>query len=194
MKIHDDGVVIDGIKYRLFDSDTLPSQFSVSKAKMVKIRDTIYFHSESAYFSNLYLAPTIVDGVVYRTAEHHYQSLKCQHAKNNVSLALVLDSLSPYEAKKIGDKLPDSSEWCQWRDAAMEEVVHHKFDQNSDLADLLIATGTLNLSEATANSYFGVGATLHSREVRDGTHTGLNRLGLILEAERDALMAAHSVN
>ena len=40
------------------------------------------------------------------------------------------------------------------------------------------------------NAHFGIGATLHRKEVRDMTFKGLNKLGELLQSKRETLQAA----
>lgn len=194
VKMHDDGVILDGVKYKLFESDTLPMKYSLAKAKSVELRGSIYFQSEHAFLSNFYPAPILVDKQLFATAEHRFQYLKCQSAKKKQLLPKILGAKTPLEAKKLGDSLMETPEWRLKRDEAMALTINDKFDQNAELAVLLRETGTLRLCEATRNQYYGVGASLHSREIRDGTHTGQNKLGAILEAKRDRLVALHNMS
>ena len=69
----------------------------------------------------------------------------------------------------------------------MKGVVNKKFDQNKDLAVKLVATGIKVLKEATTDTLFGIGASLHSKEVRDGTYNGQNKMGKILMMKRNQL-------
>ena len=189
VRMHDDGIVLNGQKFKLFESDSLPPCFSLAKAKIRLVNGAIYFHSEHAYLSNFYPAPILVDDVLYMTAEHRFQALKCDAAHNQKLKERVIRASTPQEAKKLGDSLDETPEWRRLRDEVLTRVVDDKFNQNQDLSKLLLSTGDKKLYEATTSRYYGIGATLHSREVRDGTHTGSNKLGQTLEAKRAKLRA-----
>ena len=189
VKIHDDGVVIDGHKYRLFESETLPERFSLERAKTVIINDAVYFQSEFSFLSNFYPSPILVDNVLYLTAEHRFQGLKGMNAKNESLVQRIVSASTPQDAKKLGDSIGETPEWRLLRDEVLKKVIDEKFTQNPELADRLVETGNRKLNEATASNYYGVGAALHSREVRDGTHTGQNKLGIALENKRKELIA-----
>lgn len=187
VRVHDDGIVLDGTKYKLFEPDTLPANYTLSKAKTVSTQNGIFFHSESSFLSNFSPSPIWADDHAYPTAEHRYQSLKCEITGDLVTRNRVMAAASPLEAKRIADLVPENAEWRGKRLEIMKSVLDEKFAQNKNLANLLVGTGQAKLYEATANNYFGIGATLHSREVRDMSFKGLNKLGELLQAKRTEL-------
>lgn len=187
VKIHGDGIVIDGKKIKHNEQDQLPEEYSLCKAKMVETADSIFFHSEHAFLSNFSHSPIYDKGRYYPTAEHLLQAMKCDMAQSLTRLHQVLIAATPLDAKRAGDMLLESSEWKEAREATIQHVVELKFAQNPDLCEKLIATGDKTLYEATNNNYYGIGATLHSREIRDMTFRGENKLGKALMAKRSAL-------
>lgn len=191
VRVHDDGLVLDGTKYKLFEPDTLPKEYSLAKAKTMVTVNGVFFHSESSYLSNFFPSPIWAEGRAYPTAEHRYQSLKCKLIGDEYKMQKVMAAPTPLEAKRIADTVMETAEWRSKREEIMSRTINEKFDQNRELAKMLLQTGTAKLFEATSNNYFGIGATLHSREVRDMTFKGLNKLGDILQAKRDALCASN---
>jgi ribA/ribD-fused uncharacterized protein len=125
--------------------------------------------------------------VVYPTAEHRYQAAKSEAAGDIERLNQVIITRSPLDAKRVAGQIPDTLEWRHRRDAVLTKIIDQKFDQNVGLRDLLLNTGNKRLNEATANNYFGIGASLHSRAVRDMSYKGQNKLGQVLMAKRDQL-------
>lgn len=190
VRVHDDGIVLNGTKYKLFENDSLPTEFALSKAKTVESQHGIFFHSESSYLSNFFPSAIWVDSQAYPTAEHLYQATKCQVVGELDLKIKVQSALTPLEAKKLADSVADTPEWRNKREEVMTEVINIKFEQNPELSERLLNTGTANLYETTMNTFFGIGATLHSREVRDMSFKGLNKLGNILQIKRDELAAA----
>lgn len=69
----------------------------------------------------------------------------------------------------------------------MKNIIHAKFSQNSHLRDLLFATGTKALIEATTDSYWGAAALLGSKLLKNGKWTGLNVLGEVMGEVREEL-------
>lgn len=187
IRIHDDGLLINGRKHLLTEPHTLPSKYSLAKARTVELNDEIYFSSEHSYLSNFYPAHIVEEGIVYGSSEHMYQAYKCKHANELELMSLVIAAPTALDAKRLADTVHDSPEWRKVRDTAMAKVIGRKFEQNSDLAGLLTATGDKPLNEATRNDHFGIGVTLQSREIKDKSYRGTNKLGQILMARRAEL-------
>ena len=111
--------------------------------------------------------------------------MKCKAANDLSTADRIIAASTALDAKKLGDNVRETPEWRLNRDKILEEVVTNKFEQNENLKKELLLTGEKRLYEATASQHFGIGAGLHSREVRDGTHSGENVLGTILETIRN---------
>lgn len=190
VRIHDDGIVVEGRKYKHAEADLLPANYSMQKAKTVEIDGGLYFQSSNSFLSNFYPAPIIDDKRYYPTAEHKLQAEKCVMANDAAQLKRVMTAKTPLDAKRMGDQIQESQEWRNAREEVLKKIIDLKFDQNRDLALQLIGTQPLTLHEATPNAFYGIGASLHSRELRNRQHTGLNKLGKALEAKRANLIAA----
>lgn len=189
VRLHDDGIVIEGTKYKHAEADRLPSEYSLQRAKTRRIEDGLFFQSGHSFLSNFYPAPIVHDNCYYQTAEHWFQSAKCLFANDIRRHELIIQARSPLDAKKIGDQINETSEWRKHRENALKEALDLKFDQNPTLAQRLIDTGQLTLHEATPNMFYGIGASLHSRELRNKRYSGLNKLGIALEAKRTRMIA-----
>lgn len=187
IRVHDDGIIIDGRKYMLGDEHLLPEKYSMKKAKTVLSGGELYFASQHSFLSNFAYAPIIEGETLYPTAEHFYQARKCENANDMERRQRVIDATTPLEAKRIADGIKETPEWRGYKDGVMEEVVGAKFDQNRELADKLMDTGVLQLNEATHNEHFGIGVALNSRAIKDKSYRGMNKLGKILMNKRDEL-------
>ena len=190
VRVHTDGIVLGGTKYLLSEPHTLPSRFSLGRAKTLEINDEIYFQSEHSYLSNFSPSHIVEDGVVYRTAEHFYQACKCDHANLPDIKERVISATTPQEAKRLADSIPETPEWRAARDDIMVRVINAKFDQNVNLANRLLKTEERPLNEATSNTHFGIGVGLHANEIREKAYRGTNKLGIILAAKRGNIKAA----
>ena len=190
VRVHGDGIIIDGQKFR--HNDILPEKYSLAKSKTVEILGELYFHSEHSFLSNFYPSPINDENEIYQTAEHFLQATKCRMAKDTTRLNQVMTAQTPLDAKRIADQILETAEWRHGREALLTSVINKKFDQNPHLADMLVATGNLKLNEATNNSYYGIGATLHSKALRDRAYSGLNKLGQVLVSKRNSLREAKS--
>lgn len=187
VRIHDDGIIIEGKKYRYGEADKLPAQFSISKAKTVRIEGGLYFQSANSFLSNFFPAPIVVDGKLYPTAEHKLQADKCIMAGDNERLEQVRKATTPLDAKIIGDQVRVTKEWNDAREETLRKVIDLKFKQNPEIAKKLIQTRQFSLHEATTNSYYGIGAALNSKELRNKQFNGENKLGKVLEEKRAEL-------
>ena len=119
-----------------------------------------------------------------------YQAQKCRQAQAYGMEKRVIAAPTPLEAKRIADALGDTPEWRQVRDGIMGKIVMEKFKQNPKLAQQLLDTGDIPLNEATHNDHFGIGVTLLSREIKDKSYRGSNKLGQILVSTRTDIKAA----
>jgi len=118
------------------------------------------------------LAPITIDGIKYKSAEHYYQAAKFDdsHIKN-----LIMNAVSPYEARKLGNHYPNLGV----TDQIMLNALRAKFNQHPDLRKLLKSTGSRQLVEHTFNdAYWG--------DAGDGS--GQNKLGKLLMQVRNELL------
>lgn len=190
VRIHSDGLIIDGKKYYHGESKSLPEKYSLTNARTVEDGGELYFASEHSFLSNFSPSPIVVGNTVYATAEHMFQAYKCKHAVKPELMKRVIDAPTPLEAKKLAGEISDTPEWRQVRDTIMKKVIDEKFTQNPDLVETLLATGDKCLNEATHNDYYGIGVPLHAHKIKDKGYTGANKLGLILMAKRDSVRSA----
>lgn len=193
VRIHGDGIIIDGKKYKHEEADQLPDKFNLASAKTVEREEGIYFHSEHSFLSNFYPSPIVLNNELYPTAEHLYQTKKCQQSDNKKLQELIRNATTPLEAKRLASTIQETPEWRQEKYHAMESTLQLKFEQNPELSKKLVNTNDLPLFEATTDSYFGIGAKLHSRLVRDKAYTGSNKMGKALQNLRETLNRQNQV-
>lgn len=122
------------------------------------------------FLSNFAASPILVDGFEWPTSEHYYQSQKFSepHIIEKIQLAK-----SPDQAFQISREYDQfvRPDWITLRDEIMQYIVTEKFEQNSQLAHKLVATGDVTLKEHShRDAYWGDG----------GNGEGENRLGKIL--------------
>ena len=129
-------------------------------------------------FSNFALFPILVDGRLYQSSEHYYQSEKY------IDLELkekVINASTPMEAALIGrdPRFPKRDNWETHKDVAMEIAVRAKFSQYPVLQDLLQSTNKSLIFEHTKNDcYWG--------DCLD--RSGKNKLGILLMKVRAELV------
>lgn len=101
------------------------------------------FKGEYHFLSNFYEVPIEYDGFCYKNSEAAFQAQKCLDPEDRNAFA----NMNPSEAKKAGRKVQLRKDWEQVKVSIMSEIVKAKFEQNSELADKLLATGDAYLEE-----------------------------------------------
>jgi ribA/ribD-fused uncharacterized protein len=109
-----------------------------------------YRANENPYgaFSNLYPRSIEFDGLTYPTSEHAYQAGKaCKPAVRDWILSAPTPSLAAMAAHGlyVWDVVPN---WADIKFDRMRAVLRAKFEQHSDLRELLLSTGNARLVEA----------------------------------------------
>lgn len=147
-----------------------------------------YRANEKPYgvFSNLYKAPVVFEGVEYPTAEHAYQAGKARKkevrdwlmaAPSPALLAMAAHGLYWWDV---------SPGWSKKKFERMKAVLRAKFEQHSDLLEILLSTGDSTLIEtATVDN-----AT--NRLWGQVNGKGKNMLGTLLMEVRNEFQAASS--
>lgn len=137
------------------------------------------FFKEYRFLSNFWPTVLRLDGIEYVSLEHAYQAAKTTNQKDKLWVAAAE---GPGSAKKRGRRITIRPDWDEVKLAVMESLVREKFSWNrtkhSELSNLLLATGDLELIEA--NTW---GDTFWGR----CNGVGKNHLGLILMKVREEL-------
>lgn len=147
---------------------------------------------EFRFLSHFYPSPIEIDGEKWPTVEHFYQA---QKSPLHPYRQAIRDAAKPGMAKRLGtaptaspkaargswfgkhEKLP-RADWEAVKLDIMRQGDWAKFSQNSDLAELLLATGNAELIEdSPSDSFWGGGP--------DGN--GANWAGRVLSEIRDRL-------
>ena len=141
--------------------------------------DIIEFNSKSVLyseFSNFYVCPFEIGGLIYQTVEHYFQSEKFPNDK--ILQQMIRVAPTPTKARRLGKTKSNSFrvDWANFRNEVMLKGVRAKFEQNAHLMDLLKSTEGKELREkAFWDGYWGTG--------RNGK--GFNKMGKILESIRN---------
>ena len=79
----------------------------------------------------------------------------------------ILNSNSPFEAKKLSRKVKNSdmNKWKRDAQGIAVEGVYNKFKQNEYLCKMLMNAKTFKIVEASRDRMWGVGVPLHSDQV-----------------------------
>jgi ribA/ribD-fused uncharacterized protein len=129
-------------------------------------------------FSDFAPYPIEIDGRIWHTSEHYFQS---QKFPDETHIEAIRREPSPMIAARMGRsrERPLRPDWESIKEDVMRRAVHEKFQQHEALRELLLSTGDAFIVEHTSNdAYWGDG----------GDGQGLNRLGEILMEVRDQLL------
>lgn len=132
-----------------------------------------------------------VDGVTYGCAEQFMMAEKAKLFGDMTSRKKILASRNPREQKALGRKVLNFKE-DKWTNVCREVVFQGnlaKFTQNSDLRELLVATATKTLAEASpTDRIWGIGLSEDDpRALTRSAWRGTNWLGETLMRVRTNL-------
>lgn len=141
--------------------------------------------------SQWWVAPFVVDNVVYPTAEHWMMAQKALLFNDAENHQRIIATKTPAEAKKLGRQVKNFKEEL-WAEKRFEWVVKgnlEKFGQHLQLGRFLLDTKDKILVEASPyDRIWGIG--MASDDARAGNPkqwNGLNLLGFALMEVRDQL-------
>lgn len=142
-------------------------------------------------FSQWFIAPTVVDGITYHTAEHWMMSKKALLFGDKIVNNRIMASHSPKMAKHYGRMVADYDEsvWIKHRESIIKEGNIHKFTQHPSLKKYLLSTGEQIIVEASpSDKIYGIGMDAEDPNTLIPSHwNGLNLLGFCLMEVRDEL-------
>ncbi|HEX9038999.1 MAG TPA: NADAR family protein [Ktedonobacterales bacterium] len=141
--------------------------------------DRIAFYGsrgEYGFLSNFYPARITLADRTWPTSEHYFQGQKFAGTPHEVE---VRRATTPRVAATLGRdrRRPLRADWEMVKEDVMLAALRAKFTQHPTLRARLLATGTAELVEHTANDRYWA----------DGGDGGLNRLGVLLMQVREEL-------
>jgi len=147
--------------------------------------------TDKSCFSQWFLSPFTVDGVIYATAEHWMMAKKAELFNDIEIRQHILASETPGIAKEFGRKVKkfDNEKWSE---ACFDIVVEgniHKFSQRDELGKFLLNTGEKVIVEASPrDTIWGIGLSQDNpKAMSPTTWRGKNLLGFALMEVRDCL-------
>lgn len=119
---------------------------------MRKNKTILFFKANGPYgfLSNFYQAPIIIDDLEWPTVEHYYQAQKTTITENREQIRL---SKSPDEAKSLGRKFHNRTDWEEKKVEIMKFALEIKFNQQPELKQKLIDTNNAVLHEDSPNDF-----------------------------------------
>jgi len=152
---------------------------------------TFFFRSGSP-FSQWHSAEFTVDGIKYNCAEQYMMHQKAVLFGDEKTGQMILDSESPGKQKSLGRKVKpfDPVLWSSKAQDIVAKGSYHKFTQNADMLEKLLATQGTTLVEASPRDrLYGIGMGAKNPLALDRkTWKGRNLLGEILTKVRQQIV------
>jgi hypothetical protein len=113
------------------------------------------FDGDYFFLSNFYPSPVTMYGEIYPTVEHAFQAAKCFSPADREA---IRQASTPGIAKRMGRLATLIHDWDELRVPIMTELVRRKFEGNSQLRYLLLATTPHELIEGNTwgDRFWGV--------------------------------------
>lgn len=160
----------------------------------METQDCIYFFSSKkgvpfAFLSQCYPCSFSDTQYTYNSTEQYLMAQKAILFNDEYNLKCIMSSSSPYMIKKYGKMIQNFNEDV-WR-LHLENIILQgnllKFEQNKDLKELLLNTGTKELAEANPyDDFLGIAREAKENLTKDKWQ-GKNILGNILMNVREIL-------
>jgi hypothetical protein len=133
----------------------------------------------------------VEDGITFNCAEQLFQYKKCVYFDDRTSAELILASTEPSKQKYLAKNIHrfDEEKLNKVASEAMHGVLLHKYRQNSDLRNFLLATGDKTIIEASAHDkLWGSGLSLSNKYcLEHDKQSGDNLMGQLLMSVREQL-------
>ena len=186
-RLSGNALVIDGRRYLHKDIPNLPHDLKLADAKLVKCKGGIAFQGPATYLSNLHKVSFKFEDLDFTSVEQALVYMKALICGAATILSCIRSIDDPFRIKSLSRKIVATKEWNEQRDEVLYEIVKAKFVQNLKYAKALIATGDLDIFEATRDSHFGCGFPLSQAFQIDRNCPGKNVGGDILMQVREEL-------
>lgn len=143
-------------------------------------------------FSQWWVAPFVIDGITYATAEHWMMAQKARLFDDNEDVfQRIIAAKTPAEAKSLGRQVHgfDDATWDTQRLDIVVRGNFAKFSQHPELRDFLLHTKDRVLVEASpVDRIWGIGLAADDERAQNPRRwDGLNLLGFALMEVRDKL-------
>ena len=191
VKLKDGCIVLNGKSYGSENLKDLPPALATDKLFTVTNKDTTAFFRCYSPLFNQYSCNFEVNGEIFTSMEKYLMTQKAKLFGDVQTLDQMRKVDDPVTLKHLGKSVKNFSAptWNKEIDNILTTGLYCKFSQNSNLCDVLKATGNTTLAEVNPNDRkFGVGLPLFSKDIWDRSKWhGENKLGIALMQMRDAV-------
>lgn len=180
-------ITVNNVTYKHSELNNLPEGLRLVDTKIVQVTGGIAFSSEQAYLSNFYPCDFNINGQSFDCAEKAYQYAKVMNLSAPEIARQIYDAKTLRACKKLSHDMKPTAAWDRDKRGIMKVIVQEKFSKVDDIRAKLLSTGNDRLIEATSDGYWGAGALIGSKLLKNGKWTGRNELGMILGEVREDL-------
>lgn len=159
-------ITVNNVTYKHSELNNLPVGLRLVDTKVVQVAGGIAFSSEQAFLSNFYPCVFKINGQTFDSAEKAYQYARAMNLAAPESARQIYNAKTARACKKQSHDLTSTDKWDNEKGGIMKLIIQEKFSQNHDLKEKLLATGSERLIEATSDNYWGAGATIGSKLLR----------------------------
>ena len=188
--ISSDKLVINDRTYTVNDLSSLPEALDPRTISTPTMDGYTFFWGRQSPLSNHYPSKFTVGDTTFNCNEQYYMYHKAMHADEYGLAQEILETDDPVEQRKIGKRcrIRNKVEWNKASIKLMREGLQHKFGQNDDLSDFLIATNDTEIAEASPHDIFwGTGLSMNAATITNKSQwPGKNTLGTMLMELRNS--------
>lgn len=105
----------------------------------------------------------------------------------------ILCERNPYDLKRLAKDIPSSKDWASEEQDIMTQILRNKFQQNPELATVLVNTGQKNLHKAASDHKWSTGAELASKALLNADWHGQSLMGQLLQSVRNELSSKQPI-
>ena len=159
---------IDGAFFTCDTIENIPEAVVKELKNEKKDETNLVFFGPQSEFSNMHPIQFSVDNVTYYSSEQYIQSKKANLFNDDATEQKIMLTNSPYEAKKLGNKVANYNEQT-WKENAEQialKGVFEKFRQNLKLSLRLVNTNQ-KLFEGSPDTFWGTGVHVKSTSCLD---------------------------
>ena len=192
VSLRGDILTIGNTKYGIKDISKLPANLSPHNACTAQNEDTVAFFSMNSKFSNHHPCNFVCNGDNYNCVEQYLMHQKALLFKNDPTALKVMTMNNPTAMKQACKQLlkddNDRKKWQAEGQSILLKGLYCKFSQNDELRQVLLATGTKTIIEASDDQFWGIGIRLRSPDLFNKSKwSGKNVTGSALMKVREKL-------